>query len=122
MSGAARRRVRMRGRAVRRWAVPALAVLALAATLASVVARGEEGRRLTRAAAALEEETRIVQDRILVEGARVDSLTTLSRMEDAAAEIGLRQAVDAELVQVREADVGVEAGSGPGTTAGEGTR
>ena len=90
--------------------MPILSLLALAVSLASVVRRGEEGRRLTADLERLDAETAVVADRILAERARIETLTSLERIERAAAPLGLRQAMDAELVQVRADEGGLARG------------
>ena len=90
----------MRRRTLLRWSGASLAVLALAASLVSVVRRGEEGRRLTAELEGIEAEMRIVEDRIDIVRARVDSLTTPARIERAAGAIGLRRAEEEQLLQV----------------------
>ena len=103
------RRVRMR--TLRRWTLPVLTTMGLAASLATVVRRGEEGRRLSDELGELEARSLIVGDRILGERVRVDSLTTPSRIAEAAASIGLRRAGEGELIQLRESSGGDETGA-----------
>ncbi|WP_419161175.1 hypothetical protein [Candidatus Palauibacter sp.] len=91
---------RVRHRTLLRWMTAGVAVLALAASLASVVQRGEDGRRLTAELGELEAEARIAGDRIDVERARVDSLTTPARIEREAEMLGLHRAVEEQLLQV----------------------
>jgi len=83
---------------------PGLSIVVLAASLIAVVRRGEEGHRLTGELEAREAEAEVVADRIVAEQTRVESLTTLARIKKVAAPLGLRQAVDAELVQMRAGD------------------
>ncbi|WP_419936599.1 hypothetical protein [Candidatus Palauibacter sp.] len=90
----------VRRRILLRWSGTSLAVLALAASLVTVVGRGEEGRRLTAELRGLEAEARIVADRIDVARTRVDSLTTPARIERAAGALGLQPAVEEQLLQV----------------------
>ena len=106
----------MRRRTLRRWAVPVVGGVALVLSLATAVRRGEEGRRLSRELDRLEAEEVLLIDRLAAEEARVDSLGALPRMEEAAAELGLRRAGDGELYHLSEE--GVE-GRG-GTTAADG--
>jgi hypothetical protein len=89
---------------VRRWLLPALAGAALILSLAAVVQRGEEARRLSREVLALQSEEQIARDRIAEETARVDSLGSLGRLEMAAGAIGLRQAGDGEVTYLRDVE------------------
>lgn len=91
---------RIRRRTLLRWMTAALAVLALAASLVSVVRRGEEGRRLMAELRGLEAEARIVTDRIDAARARVDSLAAPARIEPAAEALGLQRAAEEQLLQV----------------------
>lgn len=95
---------RVRKRTLRRWVAPGLGVLALLASLFMSMRRGEAGRRLAAEFATLESRGYVAADRIARQRARVDSLTTLARIEDVAGSIGLRQAVGSELVRVEAAD------------------
>ncbi len=104
MSETARPARRVRRRTLRRWVTPGLAIATLLASMVMVVRRGEVGRRLSAELEALEAQGSVASDRIVAERARVDSLTTLTRIEDVAGSIGLRRAVDAELVQVEAVD------------------
>lgn len=106
MSDGRARRRRMRGRTLRRWALPSLALLGLIASLAVVVRRGEEARRLSHELSRLQAEREIARDRLAETMARVDSLSSLGRIEEAAGELGLRQAGEGEVVYL--ADVGPE--------------
>ena len=110
MSDDARGARKVRRRILRRWSATSLAVLALAASLVTVVRRGEEGRRLTAELAALEAELRIVGDRIDLARAKVDSLTTAARIEGVAGALGLQRAEEEQLLQVDAADSGHEGG------------
>lgn len=100
----------MRRRTLLRWLGASLAVLALAASLMTVVRRGEEGRRLASELEGIEAELRIVEDRIDVARARVDSLTTPARIERAAGALGLQRAEEEQLLQVDAANCGDEEG------------
>ena len=99
-------------KAVRRWFTPALMSLALAASLIAVVRRGEEGRALAERIAEREAEARVIADRIVAERVRIDSLSSRSRIAEAAGALGLRQAVEGELVRLREAPKPAESGRG----------
>jgi len=79
-------------------------MVVLAAALVTVVRRGEEGIRLSNEIERLEDDARIAADRVVAQRARVDSLTSLPRIEDVAGSFGLRQAVDSEMIHVRDAD------------------
>lgn len=91
---------RIRRRTLLRWMTAGLAVIALAASLASVVRRGEEGRRLTAELRGLEAEDRIVTDRIDAARTRVDSLAAPARIEREAEALGLQRAGEEQLLQV----------------------
>ncbi len=91
---------RIRRRTLIRWMTAGMAVAALAASLASVVRRGEEGRRLMTELRGLEAEDRIVTDRIDAARTRVDSLAAPARIERAAEALGLQRAGEEQLLQV----------------------
>ncbi len=91
---------RVRRRTLLRWMTAAVAVLALAASLVSVVRRGEEGRRLMTELRGLEAEDRVITDRIDAARARVDSLAAPARIEGAAEALGLLRAGEEQLLQV----------------------
>ena len=93
---------RIRKRTLIRWLAPGLSVVAFTASLVVVVRLDEEGRGLSSELQMLGENAQIFSDHIVAERARVDSLTDLARMEVVAATLGLRRAVDAELVRVDE--------------------
>ena len=97
---------RIRRRTLIRWMTAGMAVAALAASLVSVVRRGEEGRRLMTELRGLEAEDRIVTDRIDAVRTRVDSLAAPARIERAAEALGLQRAGEEQLLQV-------DAGSAP---------
>ena len=91
---------RIRRRTLIRWMTAGMAVIGLAASLASVVRRGEEGRRLMAELRGLEAEDRIVTDRIDAAWTRVGSLAAPARIEGAAEALGLRRAGEEQLLQV----------------------
>lgn len=91
---------RIRRRTLLRWIPPGLAVATLVAAMVTVVGRSERGRALSVQLDALDAEAGVVADRIAKERVRVDSLTSLPRIEEAAASVGLRRAEEEELVQV----------------------
>lgn len=91
---------RVRRRTLVRWMTAGVAVLALAASLVSVVRRGEEGRRLMAEVRALEARGRIVTDRLDAARASVDSLAAPARIEREAEALGLRRAGEEQLLQV----------------------
>ena len=93
---------RIRKRTLVRWLAPGLSMVAFTASLVAVVRLDEEGRGLSSELRGLGEKAQIVSDHIVAERARVASLTDLARMEVVATTIGLRRAVDAELVRVEE--------------------
>lgn len=93
---------RIRKRTLVRWLAPGLSMVAFTASLVAVVRLDEEGRGLSSELRGLGEKAQIVSDHIVAERARVESLTDLARMEVVATTIGLRRAVDAELVRVEE--------------------
>lgn len=94
---------RMRRRTLRRWALPSLAGVGLIASLAVVVRRGEEARRLSNELSRLQAEQEIARDRLAEAMARVDSLGSLGRLERAAGALGLRQAREGEVVYLADA-------------------
>ncbi|MXX67419.1 MAG: hypothetical protein F4Y74_00385 [Gemmatimonadales bacterium] len=91
---------RIRRRTLIRWLTAAMAVIALAVSLMSVVRRGEDGRRLTAELRGLEAEDRIVTDRIDAARTRVDSLAAPARIEREAEALGLQRAAEEQLLQV----------------------
>ena len=91
---------RIRRRTLLRWMMAGVAVIALAASLVSVVRRGEEGRRLMAELRGLEAEDRVVTDRIDAARTRVDSLAAPARIERAAEALGLQRAAEEQLLQV----------------------
>lgn len=91
---------RVRRRTLVRWMTAAAAVLALAASLVSVVRRGEEGRRLMAELRGLDAEDRVVTDRIDAARTIVDSLAGPARIERAAEALGLQRAGEEQLLQV----------------------
>ena len=93
---------KVRKRTLLRWVAPGLSTVALTVSLATVVRRDEDGRGLSSEFQALGEEAQIISDHIVVEHTRVDSLTDLARIEAVATAIGLRRALDDELVRVEE--------------------
>lgn len=108
---------RIRRRTLLRWMAAGVAVSALAASLASVVRRGEEGRRLMAELRELEAEGRVVTDRIDAARTRVDSLAAPARIERAAEALGLRRAAEEQLLQV---DVGYSPGEDEVDVSGRG--
>ncbi|WP_419939987.1 hypothetical protein [Candidatus Palauibacter sp.] len=103
---------RIRRRTLLRWMMAGVAVIALAASLVSVVRRGEEGRRLMAELRGLEAEDRVVTDRIDAARTRVDSLAAPARIERAAEALGLQRAGEEQLLQV-------DAGYSPGEEGDE---
>lgn len=71
-------------------------------SLAAVVRRTEEGRRLSRELDRLEAEELVMRDRLAAEAARAESLASLPRMEEAASGLGLRQAGDGEVFHISD--------------------
>jgi len=117
------RRPRVRIRTLRRWGPPFLAGLLLVSSLAAVVRRTEEGRRLSGELDRLEAEQLVLQDRVAEQVARVESLTALPRLEQAAGDIGLRQAEDGEVFHISDLGAGVgEPDDRSGGDREEGTR
>lgn len=110
---------RVRRRTLLRWLAAGLAVLALAASLMTVVRRGEEGRRRMAELRGLEAEARIVTDRIEAARARVDSLAAPARIERAAGALGLQRAREAQLLQVDAASSPDEEGTGVSSRGGD---
>lgn len=108
---------------LRRWGAPFLAGLLLVASLAAVVRRTEEGRRLSGELDRLEAEQLVLRDRVAEQVARVESLTALPRLEEAAGDIGLRQAEDGEVFHISDPGEGVgESDDRSGGDREEGTR
>lgn len=87
-----------------------MALVLFVGALVTVVRRGQEGRELSMELQRLEAEARVVADQIVAEEARIDTLTTLTRIEEAAGELGLRRAAPLELVQVRDPFEGTTTG------------
>lgn len=92
----------MRARTLRRWGPPVLAGLLMVVSLAGVVRRTEEGRRLSRELDRLEAEELVTRDRLAAQAARAESLASLPRMEAAAGSLGLRQAGDGEVFHISD--------------------
>ena len=109
---------RVRRRTLMRWLMAGVGVLALAASLTTVVRRGEEGRRLMAERRGLEAEARILTDRIDAARARVDSLASPARIERTAGALGLERAGEDQLLQVDAGvspdDEGTDVSSGGG--------
>ncbi len=91
---------RVRRRTLLRWPTAGMAVLALAASLMTVIRRGEHGRRLMAELRAVEAEAGIVMDRMDAARARVDSLAAPSRIERAAGALGLQRAGEEQLLRI----------------------
>ncbi len=94
---AARRRPPLRRRTLRRWALPALLVAAVAFSMASAVKRGAHARALYQEIQALQRAERVTLERLTEERRRADSLSSRARIRNAAAELGLRPADDREI-------------------------
>ena len=92
----------IRKRTLTRWTPPLVAGGLVVASLAAVVRRGEEGRRLSQELDRLEAEESILNDRLAAQTARADSLGALPRIERAAGAIGLRRAGDGEVFHVAD--------------------
>lgn len=82
----------------RRRAVVALAALTIPAGLVISVRRSAEGTRLAEQLHELRRETVLLEEALVDEVVRVDSLTSRTRIGTVAAELGLRQAEDTEVV------------------------
>ncbi|MDH3732242.1 MAG: hypothetical protein OEU54_01865 [Gemmatimonadota bacterium] len=95
---------RVRRKTLRRWGLPLVGGTLLVASLASAVRRSEDGRRLSRELDRLEGAELILRDRVAGQVSRVDSLSALPRMEEAAREIGLRRAGDGELFHLSDTE------------------
>jgi len=95
---AGRRRGRLRVGAIRRRAVVFLAVLTIPAGLVISVRRTAEGTRLAEQLEELRRETTLLEEALVDEVVRVDSLTSRARIDRAAGELGLRQAEEHEVV------------------------
>lgn len=97
-----RRKARRKARrgTLRRQAILGLAALAIPAGLVVSVRRTAEGTRLAEQLEELRRETRLLEEALVDEVVRVDSLTSRQRIGRAAAELGLRQADEGEVVVV----------------------
>lgn len=84
--------------AIRRRAIVLLAVLTIPAGLVISVRRTAEGTRLAEQLEELRRETTLLEEALVDEVVRVDSLTSRARIEHAAGELGLRQAEEHEIV------------------------
>lgn len=111
--GSARKRKRVGD--VRRRLVVTLAVLTIPAGLVVSVRRTAEGTRLAEQLAELRRETRLLEEALVEEVVRVDSLSSRERIGEAAETLGLRQARDHEVVimaEARQGDDGSRDGAG----------
>lgn len=98
MVGMMTRRRPIRWRALRRRFLPLLGALLVAASMATAVRRGAEARRLSREVEALTRAEQVTRDRLARLLHRVDSLSSRSRIREAAGALGLRPATDGEIV------------------------
>lgn len=109
MSGSKSARVGSR----RRGLLIGLAVLTIPAGLFVSVRRTAEGTRLSEQLAELRRETVLLEEALVDEVVRVDSLASRERIGRVASELGLRQATDGEVVILGDV-------SGTNRTASEG--
>jgi len=94
-------------RSRRRFLGITIAVLVLVASMGWTVRRTTEARRVARAIDSLESVEVVYRARLAAAMRRADSLSSRSRLLEAAAELGLRPATDEEIVfigDVRPAD------------------
>lgn len=98
--GSSRRRVHRGGKLFRRRATLGLAIAALPVGLLFSVSRTSHGARLAEELSELRLEERLLQDQLSYEIMRVDSLSSRSRITVAAAELGLREASDDEVLHL----------------------
>lgn len=75
-----------------------MAALMIPAGLFISIRRSADGTRLAEALADMRRETRLLDESLGDERVRVDSLTSRERVGRLAAELGLRQATDDEVV------------------------
>jgi hypothetical protein len=87
---------RARVGAARRKLTILLSVLVLGASMVVSIRRTAEGRRITEALTDLRDGEQLLRAQLAEEVLRVDSLSSLARIEDAAAELGLRWPRDDE--------------------------
>ncbi|MGI9039254.1 MAG: hypothetical protein ACR2GQ_10355 [Gemmatimonadota bacterium] len=87
---------------VRRQIIVAVAALSIPAGLLVSIRRSAEGTRLAETLADMRRETRLLDESLGDERIRVDSLTSRERVGRLAAELGLRQATDDEVVILRD--------------------
>lgn len=112
-SGARRRGGGRRVGSIRRRALLLLAVLTIPAGLLVSVRRTADGTRLTEQLEELRRETTLLEEALVDEVVRVDSLTSRARIGRVAEELGLRQAEEHEVVILGDV-AGIEPdGEGP---------
>lgn len=93
-----KRKAAQRVGALRRQVIVVVAALTIPAGLFVSIRRSAEGTRLAETLADMRRETRLLDESLGDERVRVDSLTSRERVGRLAAEIGLRQATDDEVV------------------------
>ena len=96
------RRRLIRWTRVRRWSLPGLAAVALAAAMTAVVKRDGEVRRLSGELESLRRTEQVARDELAAVVQRADSLSSRGRIEVAAPGLGLRPAEDDEIVWLEE--------------------
>lgn len=79
-------------------ALPLLGAVALVLSMASVVRRGTEARRLSKEVEVLRRAEQITRDRLDQVARRADSLASRARIREVAGRLGLRPATDLEIV------------------------
>jgi hypothetical protein len=97
-----RRRGQRGSKLFRRRATLGLAITALPIGLLFSVSRTSQGARLAEELNELRLEEQLLQDQLSYEIMRVDSLSSRSRITVAAAELGLREAADDEVLHLAD--------------------
>lgn len=101
-AGRAGKKARGRVGDARRRAILTAAALTIPAGLVISVTRSAEGTRLAEQLEELRRETRLLEEALVDEVVRVDSLASRERIGHAAGALGLRQAEDFEVVILRD--------------------
>ncbi|MFQ5888452.1 MAG: hypothetical protein ACE5JR_00220 [Gemmatimonadota bacterium] len=109
-ASATRRESVRRPGSLRRRAILIAALAALVSGMLVSIRRGAEGRRLSELLEELEREERAARARLADVMVRVDSLGSRERILEAGRELGLRPAMDGEIIFLSEP------GSGEGET------
>ncbi len=88
----------IRWRQVRRWSLPSLALVVLAASMAISVRRAAEARGLSDDVQDLTRAELVLREQVAAALRRADSLQDRARLDEAARLIGLRPARDSEII------------------------